>query len=176
METEQQSCERVSTPLLKSVGFSSSTSTCASASVSLPGDVESTGPAEKLRTYWWRWLVLAEFVVLLGFNNAQWITFGSVADVMTCYYETSNFWINSLSMIYMATYIVFVIPSALMLSRLGLRTIFITAACANAAGACLRWAGSGKSKSCVVAGAHRAGGAADTSPARCAQTCTSQRN
>ena len=88
--------------------------------------------------------MLAEFVVLLGFSNAQWITFGAIADVMACYYETSNFWINSLSMIYMAMYIVFVIPSALILSRLGLRTTFIMAACANAAGACLRWAGSGQ--------------------------------
>ena len=101
-------------------------------------------PAGKLRTYWWRWLVLSEFVVLLGLNNALWITFAPIADVMTCYYETSNFWINSLSMIYMVTYIVFVLPSSLMLSRLGLRTTFIMSACANAAGACLRWAGSGK--------------------------------
>ena len=151
---EQRSCERESTPLRKN---ESSSSISTSSSVSLSGDVASTGPgpAEKLWTYWWRWWVLAEFVALVAFTNAQWMTFASIANVIACYYETSDFWVNSLSMTYMATYVVFVVPSALMLSRLGLRTTFITAACANAAGACLRWAGSGRSRPCAwVSGCH----------------------
>ena len=99
--------------------------------------------SQPVRTYWWRWLVLAVFSLNLGMNNLQWISLGPVADVITCYYGLSNFWVNSLSMVYMLVYILLFVLSALSLDRLGLRTTIIIGSCMNALGAAMRLAGTG---------------------------------
>ena len=98
----------------------------------------------QIKVYKWRWVVLAIFVAVMSVNNAVWIAFASIADVVQCYYNTSKFWVNSASMVYMATYILFIVPSAWLLGRVGLRTALVIAAGMNAAGSCLRVAGAGK--------------------------------
>ena len=97
-----------------------------------------------IRTYWWRWVVLAVFVLNLGLNNFMWITFGPIADVVRCYYSVSDFWVNSLSMTYMVTYIALVFPCSWLLDKVGLRTTTILGSFATVLGACLRLAGSGE--------------------------------
>lgn len=97
-----------------------------------------------IRTYWWRWVVLAVFVLNLGSNNFMWITFGPIEDVIRCYYNVSNFWVNSLSMTYMVTYIVLVVPSSWLLVKLGLRATTILGSFTTVLGACLRLAGLGE--------------------------------
>lgn len=97
-----------------------------------------------IRAYWWRWVVLAVFVLNLAVNNAIWITFGPIADVIGCYYNISDFWVNSLSMIYMVVYIMLVLPSSWMLNRMGLRTTVILSSFTTALGACLRLTGCGE--------------------------------
>ena len=97
----------------------------------------------KLRTYWWRWVVLAVFSLNLVMTNLQWVTFSPIADVVACYYGISNFWVNSLSMGAMLVYILCFVLSALSLERLGLQTTLIIASCMNALGAALRLAGTG---------------------------------
>ncbi|CAI8019509.1 Uncharacterized MFS-type transporter C09D4.1, partial [Geodia barretti] len=97
----------------------------------------------QIKVYKWRWVVLAIFVAVMGVNNAVWIAFASIADVVQCYYNMSKFWVNSASMVYMATYILFIVPSAWLLGRVGLRTALVIAAGTNAAGSCLRVAGAG---------------------------------
>lgn len=139
-EKQHSVCTSESAPFLESTNFASSP--VARSSVH-PAAGEASPVHGALRTYWWRWYVLAVFVAAVALNNGVWISFSSIADVMRCYYETTNFWVNSLSMVFMVTYLVFLIPGALLLSRLGLRATFVVAVCANAAGACLRWAGSG---------------------------------
>ena len=140
-EKERSVCTSESTPLLKNADFASTSVTKSSAN---PTAGEASPVHGAMRTYWWRWYVLAVFVAAIAVNNGIWISFSSIADVMRCYYETTNFWVNSLSMVFMATYLVFLVPGALLLSRLGLRATFVISVCANAAGACLRWAGSGQ--------------------------------
>ena len=49
------------------------------------------GDEEKIKIYWWRWVVLAVFTSIIAVNNANWITYGSVADVVTCYYGVFRF-------------------------------------------------------------------------------------
>ena len=97
-----------------------------------------------IRTYWWRWVVLAVFVLNLGSNNFMWITFGPIEDVIRCYYNVSNFWVNSLSMTYMVTYIMLVVPSSWLLVKLGLRATTILGSFTTVLGACLRLAGLGE--------------------------------
>ena len=105
---------------------------------------EQHGDEERMKTYWWRWVVLALFVANGAINNVLWITFGPIADVVKCYYDVSDFWVNSLPMVYMLTYILFIIPSLWLLNTIGLRPSVIIAACCNAVGACLRMAAVGE--------------------------------
>ena len=111
-----------------------------------PADVGFRGDSEgaKMKVYWWRWTVLFVFVADLGLNNGIWITFGPIADAMQCYYDLSDFWINSVSMVYMLTYTLFIVPSVWVMDRFGLRATMVIAACLNALGACLRVAGVGE--------------------------------
>ena len=110
---------------------------------------------DRIRVYKWRWVVLAVFVSTMGVNNAVWIAFASIADVVQCYYNTSKFWVNSASMVYMLTYVLFIVPSAWLLGRVGLRTTLVIAAAMNAAGSCLRVAGAGERKSSGFLHTHR---------------------
>ena len=97
-----------------------------------------------IRTYLWRWVVLAIFFLNLGINNSVWITIAPVADVMRCYYGISNTWVNTTTTVYMATYVLFFLPCAWILDRYGLRVTVILASIANALGTAVRVAGTGK--------------------------------
>ena len=103
----------------------------------------SGGEGAAIKVYKWRWVVLLVFVANLSINNGIWISFSPIADVAQCYYNTTKFWVNSVSMVYMLTYILFIVPSAWLLGRVGLRTTLVIASCMNSAGACLRVAGAG---------------------------------
>ena len=105
---------------------------------------DKPGDEERMKTYWWRWVVLTLFVANVAVNNGLWITFGPIADVVKCYYGISDFWVNSLSMVYMVTYTLFIVPSLWLLNTIGLRPTLIIATCCNAVGACLRMAAVGE--------------------------------
>ena len=109
-----------------------------------PEPIENQVRDKGVKVYWWRWVVLFVSVANLSITNALWITFSPIADVIACYYSVSNFWVNSLSMVSMLTYMLFIIPSVWLLNRIGLRATAVIGAFLNAAGACLRLAGVGK--------------------------------
>ena len=67
-----------------------------------------------------------------------------VADVFRCYYDVSNFSVNSLTLCYCVVYILFAIPSAFFLARHGLRVTMIFAITMSAFGTSLRVIGTGK--------------------------------
>lgn len=97
-----------------------------------------------IRTYLWRWVVLAIFFLNLGVNNMLWISIAPVADVMRCYYGISNTWVNTTTTVYMATYVLFFLPCAWFLDRYGLRATMVLASVTNALGAAVRVAGTGR--------------------------------
>ena len=103
--------------------------------------------ATVIRTYWWRWVVLAIFFLNLGIDNTVWITFAPVADVMRCYYGISNTWVNTTTTVGMAAYVIFFLPCAWFLDRYGLRATMILASVTNALGTAVRVAGTGNYKS-----------------------------
>lgn len=100
--------------------------------------------AEPIRTYWWRWTTLGVYVLNLALFNMIWLTFAPISDVIQCYYNVTNFWVNSLSLVTMVVYILLVFPSAWCLERLGLRTTVIIASSSTVVGAALRLAGTSK--------------------------------
>ena len=103
----------------------------------------SSCDVKTLRTYPWRWVVLAIFFLNLGWNNMVWISVASVADVMRCYYGISNTWVNTTTTVYMATYIVFFLPCAWFLDRYGLKATMVLASFTTALGTAVRVAGTG---------------------------------
>ncbi len=102
-------------------------------------------PAEPVvRTYLWRWIVLTIYSVISISVHIVWISSASIADVMTCYYDVSVFWVNGLSEVYMLTYLIAVFPIVWLLDKYGLRLTMVLGAGFNAAGAALKVAGTGK--------------------------------
>ena len=100
--------------------------------------------ATSVKTYWWRWPVLLLTCCNIAMLNTNWISFGSISDVSACYYRTSTFWINSLSMSYMLSYVVLIGPAAWCLDKLGLRFTFVIGSASVALGSWIRVAGSGE--------------------------------
>ena len=100
-------------------------------------------PKGEIRTYWWRWVVLLVFLLNSTVNNALWITFAPVADVMRCYYNIDNSLVNTLSIVSAVITVLLTLPSAWMLVRFGLRFTIILASSATALGGALRLIGAG---------------------------------
>ena len=76
-------------------------------------------------------------------NNMIWITFSPITNVAQCYYNVSLFWVNSLSWVYFLTYIILSFPALWYLEKFGLKWTAVFGGTLNAAGAWLRFAGSG---------------------------------
>ena len=102
------------------------------------------GDRNEIKVYRRRWIVLAIFVSDVVVNLATWISFGPIAEIARCYYGVTDFWINSLSTVYMLSYTVLLLPGVWMLARLELQTTAVIASCCSAAGACLKVAGVGE--------------------------------
>ena len=99
---------------------------------------------EKRKVYPQRWLALGIFSLHEMTNNMMWIMFSPISTIAACYYDVSLFWINSLSWIFMVTYVVFLLPSTWFLEKFGLRATAIVGGCLNTVGAWVRFAGSGE--------------------------------
>ena len=106
-------------------------------------DVVPSPSSFHVRTSRLRWFVLLLFWLHMLVNNWMWISFGSIADLAACYYDVSLFWINTLSWVFMLVYLLGFIPTIWFLNRYGLKLTGVVAACANAVGAWLRFAGTG---------------------------------
>lgn len=100
---------------------------------------------QKLKVYPSRWLALGVFISHMISNNAIWITFSPITTITQCYYNISLFWVNSLSWVYFITYIILIFPAVWYLENYGLKWTAILGGSLNAAGAWLRFAGSGNS-------------------------------
>lgn len=89
--------------------------------------------SEPTHAYTMRWFVLAIFCSHSAINSFQWIQYSSITNIVTSYYGVSNLEVNFTSLVYMITYIPFIIHASLMLERVGLRR----AICLGAAGTAL---------------------------------------
>ncbi|EDV21992.1 uncharacterized protein TRIADDRAFT_59549 [Trichoplax adhaerens] len=89
-----------------------------------------------------RFMALFAFSLLTGSNGMQWITFAPIAVQLEGYYNVTSTAINWLSQIYMATYILFILPSTWLLETDGLKAAVTYGGLLNAIGAWLRYSGS----------------------------------
>lgn len=74
-----------------------------------------------VKAYGYRWVMLAAFMLMVAVTQALWITFAPITSVAMDYYHTSDIAIGLLSIVFMAVYILIVLPAAWLLDTWGLR-------------------------------------------------------
>ena len=102
------------------------------------------GADSEIRTYRWRWVVLILYSLSNAMVNIIWIPSAPIADVVSCYYGVTLFWVNALSQVYMLSYVVLLFLIVWMLDKYGLSVCLAIATCCDAAGAALKLAGTGE--------------------------------
>lgn len=94
---------------------------------------------EQIHAYKKRFFVLALFCAHSAINSFQWIQYSSITNVIAKYYNASNLQVNLTSLVYMITYIPFIIHASLMLERVGLRKAILLGTLGTALGSAIKW-------------------------------------
>ena len=102
-------------------------------------ELARTSSSEPTHAYKMRWFVLAIFCSHSAINSFQWIQYSSITNIVTSYYGVSNLEVNFTSLIYMITYIPFIIHASLMLERVGLRRAICIGAFGTALGSIVKF-------------------------------------
>src|SRR5208283_1756286 len=76
---------------------------------------------KEIRTYGYKWVILAGFMLVAAFNQALWITFAPITSDAMKFYAASDFTIGLLSIVFMVVYILHVLPAAWLIDSWGLR-------------------------------------------------------
>uniref|UniRef100_A0A915PSL2 Major facilitator superfamily (MFS) profile domain-containing protein n=1 Tax=Setaria digitata TaxID=48799 RepID=A0A915PSL2_9BILA len=106
--------------------------------VSKPKKSEAEEPEPEIdgiRLYKRRYYILLLFVMLSASNAMQWIEYSVIAHIVVEFYSVSYVAVNWTSMIYMLTYIVFVLPASWVLDKYGLRISILLGSGGNCIGA-----------------------------------------
>lgn len=98
-----------------------------------------SGPLEQTHAYKRRFFILALFCSHSAVNSFQWIQYSSITNIITSYYGASNLQVNCTSLVYMVTYIPFIIHASLMLERVGLRKAVLLGTFGTALGSLIKW-------------------------------------
>lgn len=72
---------------------------------------ESASKSEEIQLYKRRYYILLVFALLSASNSMQWIEYSVIAHIVVEFYSVSYVAVNWTSMIYMLTYIIFVLPA-----------------------------------------------------------------
>ncbi|XP_008288616.1 choline/ethanolamine transporter flvcr2b isoform X2 [Stegastes partitus] len=102
-----------------------------------PGDESQQDGYEVLqptRLYKRRWMIVLLFTAYSLCNSYQWIQYGIISNIFMKFYGVEAFTIDWMSMIYMLTYIPFILPVTWLLDKKGLRVIALTGTALNCAG------------------------------------------
>lgn len=76
---------------------------------------------EEVRTYGYRWVILAVFMFITALNQGLWITFAPITSDAMKFYATSDIAIALLSIVFMVVYILLFLPSAWLIDTWGFR-------------------------------------------------------
>uniref|UniRef100_A0A0N5ARS0 MFS domain-containing protein n=1 Tax=Syphacia muris TaxID=451379 RepID=A0A0N5ARS0_9BILA len=86
-----------------------------------------------------RYLILGLFIALSASNSFQWIEYAIVAHAIVKFYNVSYALVDWTSVIYMLTYIAFVIPASWFLNKYGLRKSLLIGSTGNFVGALIKY-------------------------------------
>lgn len=81
-----------------------------------------------------RWMIVLLFSSYSLCNAFQWIQYGIINNIFMKFYNVDSFTIDWMSMIYMLTYIPFILPVTWLLDKKGLRVIALAATAINCIG------------------------------------------
>ncbi|XP_077265379.1 choline/ethanolamine transporter flvcr2a isoform X1 [Temnothorax americanus] len=98
----------------------------------------SMQPTQEIRVYTRRWQILILFVVYSASNSMQWIQYSIISNIVTKYYNVSDYTVDMTSMIYMITYIPLIFPASYLLDNFGLRWTVIIGAFGTAIGSWIK--------------------------------------
>lgn len=96
-------------------------------------------PLEEIHVYKSRFFILALFCAYSAINSFQWIEYSSITAVISDYYGASNLQVNLTSLVYMITYIPFIIQASIMLEQVGLRKAVLLGTFGTALGSLIKW-------------------------------------
>lgn len=85
-----------------------------------------------------RWALLFLFSLYSMSNSFMWIQYSSINNIFVRFYNTDSMAINWLSMMYLLTYIILILPIMWMLEKQGMREIVIVGSACNAIGAWIK--------------------------------------
>lgn len=91
-----------------------------------------------IKTYKYRFLILILFTIFSATNAFHWIQYAIIDSSIQKYYETTSFWVNCTSTIYMLIYIIGIIPATYIFDRYGLRNCLIIGSFGNALGSLVK--------------------------------------
>ncbi|VDK72555.1 unnamed protein product [Onchocerca ochengi] len=91
--------------------------------------------SQEIHQYKKRYYILLLFVLLSASNSMQWIEYSVISHIIVQFYSVSYVAVNWTSMIYMLTYIIFVLPASWVLDKYGLRISIILGSGGNCIGA-----------------------------------------
>lgn len=72
---------------------------------------QNTLKSEEIHLYKKRYYILLLFAMLSASNSMQWIEYSVIAHIIVEFYSVSYVAVNWTSMVYMLTYIIFVVPA-----------------------------------------------------------------
>lgn len=98
----------------------------------------STSATLTTQLYRKRYLMLMLFVMFSMSNAFQWIEYAIIENIVIKYYETTTFWVNCTSVVYMVAYIVGIIPATYLLDTKGLRFSVLVGAFGNSLGSIIK--------------------------------------
>ena len=74
-------------------------------------------PSPQCQVYAKRWLILGIFVLYSASNSSQWVQYTIIENIVEKFYKVSATTVSWTSMIYMVTYIAFILPANYLLER-----------------------------------------------------------
>ncbi len=98
----------------------------------------STSPSFTTRVYGKRYFILVIFILFSMSNAFQWIEYAIIDNIITKYYDTTTFWVNCTSVVYMISYIIGIIPATWILDKKGLRFCVLLGAFGNCFGSWIK--------------------------------------
>lgn len=90
------------------------------------------------RLYYRRWVMLFLFSTYSASNAFMWLQYGIIGNIFMRFYDIDALALDWLSMIYLLTYVPFIVPVMWMLDKRGLRDVVLTGAAFNCIGACIK--------------------------------------
>ncbi|XP_058843857.1 heme transporter FLVCR2-like isoform X2 [Acipenser ruthenus] len=94
--------------------------------------------APTTRLYKRRWVILFLFSAFSMCNSFQWIQYGIINNIFMKFYNVTSFSIDSMSVIYICTYILLMFPVNWLLYKKGLRVIAVLGSGLNCVGAWIK--------------------------------------